>query len=192
MKIEEYNALQTIECKYQIIGKEIGEKGTPHLQGFIAFKSARSFNAVRKLMDRWHIEPCKGNAEANMKYCMKENDFIEIGESPRQGKRNDIHIAKQMVLEGRPMKEIVLEVNSYQAMRTAELLKKYVEIQRNFKTYVYWFYGPTGSGKSRCAEEMFPNAYWAMSTGKWWEGYDGQEVVIINDYRKDFVNSTNY
>ena len=25
-KIEEYNALQTIECKYQIIGKEIGEK----------------------------------------------------------------------------------------------------------------------------------------------------------------------
>ena len=44
-------------------------------------KSARSFNAVRKLMDRWHIEPCKGNAEANMKYCMKENDFIEIGES---------------------------------------------------------------------------------------------------------------
>ena len=100
LKIEEYNALQTIECKYQIIGKEIGEKGTPHLQGFIAFKSARSFNAVRKLMDRWHIEPCKGNAEANMKYCMKENDFIEIGESPRQGKRNDIHIAKQMVLEG--------------------------------------------------------------------------------------------
>ena len=51
---------------------------------------------------------------------------------------------------------------------------------------MYWFYGPTGSGKSRCAEEMFPNAYWAMSTGKWWEGYDGQEVVIINDYRKDF------
>ena len=45
---KEYNALQTIECKYQIIGKEIGEKGTPHLQGFIAFKSARSFNAVRK------------------------------------------------------------------------------------------------------------------------------------------------
>ena len=35
----------------------------------------------------------------NMKYCMKENDFRNR-ESPRQGKRNDIHIAKQMVLEG--------------------------------------------------------------------------------------------
>ena len=31
------------------------------------------------------------------------------------------------------MKEIVLEVNSYQAMRTAELLKKYVEIQKKFQ-----------------------------------------------------------
>jgi len=184
--LEEYNALQTVECKYQIIGKEIGEKGTPHLQGFISFKSARSFNAVRKLMKRWYIEPCKGNAESNIKYCMKENNFIEIGESPRQGKRSDIKIAKEMAIAGKSMKEIVLEVNSFQAIRCAELVKKYVETQRNFKTYVYWFYGPTGGGKSRCAQEMFPEAYWCMSTGKWWEGYDGQEVVVINDYRKDF------
>jgi len=137
-------------------------------------------------MKRWYIEPCKGNAESNIKYCMKENDFIEIGESPRQGKRSDIKIAKEMAIAGKSMKEIVLEVNSFQAIRCAELVKKYVETQRNFKTYVYWFYGPTGGGKSRCAQEMFPEAYWCMSTGKWWEGYDGQEVVVINDYRKDF------
>ena len=137
---EEYKALQTMECKYQIIGKEKGENGTPHLQGFISFKSARSFNAVRKLMKRWHLEPCKGSPEANMKYCKKENDFIEIGEGPTQGKRNDIHIAKQMVIEGRPMKEIVLEVNSYQAMRTAELLKIYRNSKKfqNIRILVLW------------------------------------------------------
>ena len=184
---EEYELLKAIECKYQIIGKEIGENKTPHLQGFIQFINARSFNAVRKIMKRWHIEPCKGNPEQNMIYCKKENNYIEIGEIPqKQGKRNDILIAKQMVIEGRPMKEIVLEVNSYQAVRHAELLKKYIDIQRHFKTYVYWFYGPTGSGKSRLAEEMFKDAYWTLSSGKWWEGYDGQETVIINDYRKDF------
>lgn len=183
---EEFNMVQTIECKYHIIGKEIGEQGTPHLQGFIALKNARSFNAFRKLMKRWHLEPCKGNPEQNIKYCKKENDYIEIGDAPNQGKRNDIQIVKKMVLEGRPMKDICMEVNSYQAIKCGELMKKYIERQRNFKTHVYWFYGPTGGGKSRCAMEMFPNAYWCMSTGKWWEGYDGHKEVIINDYRKDF------
>jgi len=181
---QEYEELKLIDCKYQIIGKEIGEQGTPHLQGYIHFKNARSFNAVRKMMKRWHIEPCLGNPNQNMRYCMKENNYIELGQRPNQGKRSDIEFVKNNY--ARPMKDLIMEVNSYQAIKFAETLKKYCEPQRNFKTYVYWFFGPTGSGKSRLAEEMFPDAYWCMDTNKWWEGYDGHEVVIINDMRADF------
>ena len=84
-------------------------------------------------MDRWHIEPCKGNAEANMKYCMKENDFIEIGESPRQGKEM-IYILQNKWFWKEADERNSIEVNSHQAMRTAELLKnmsKYKEISKH-------------------------------------------------------------
>lgn len=60
------------------IGKEVGEKGTPHLQGYIEFA-----NKCRPLeikgMDvakRIHWEKCKGNKEANINYCIKEGDYI--------------------------------------------------------------------------------------------------------------------
>ena len=183
---EEYEQLQDLDCKYHIIAKEIGENQTPHLQGFISFKSARSFKSVLGEMKRWHLEACKGNAEQNMTYCKKQGDYIEIGDPPKQGKRSDISVAKEMVLEGKGMKDICMTVNSYQAIRHAELMKKYVEKQRDFKTYVIWCYGASGSGKSRYAQETYPDAYWCMSTSKWWEGYDAHETVIINDYRKDF------
>lgn len=183
---EELKELQQIECKYHIMGKEKGEQGTPHIQGFISLKNARSFQAFRKLMRRWHLEPCKGSPKQNIEYCRKGGDTIEYGDRPEQGKRNDIEDAKQMALNGRPMKEIIQVTNSYQAIRYAETIKKYFDKERHHKTFVYWFYGPTGSGKSRLAEEMFPGAYWCMESSKWWEGYDGHKVVIINDYRKDF------
>lgn len=58
--------------------------------------------------------------------------------------------------------------------------------KRSWKSEVFWFHGSTGGGKSRRAHEENPRAYWKSSTNKWWDGYDGQDCVIIDDYRRDF------
>ena len=76
---EELTKLRNIDCEYHILGFEVGENNTPHIQGFIYFKNARSFNTTRKLLKRWHIEPCKGTIEQNITYCMKQGKFEEIG-----------------------------------------------------------------------------------------------------------------
>lgn len=47
---------------------------------------------------------------------------------------------------------------------------------------VKWWFGPTGTGKSRTAFTQFPTAYVKMQN-KWWDGYLGQAVVIMDDYR---------
>lgn len=61
-----------------IIGEEIGESGTPHLQGYVEFT-----NKVRPLsliaINKIHWELSKGSAEDNYKYCSKDNKFISIG-----------------------------------------------------------------------------------------------------------------
>ena len=62
-------------------GKEIGEKGTPHLQGFFKFKNAKTFNSLKKnlthITQRFHIEKMRGNIKQNINYCEKEGDYIK-------------------------------------------------------------------------------------------------------------------
>ncbi len=59
-------------CSKGIIGREIGESGTPHLQGYIEFKSKarpKSKFSVQKI----HWEKCKGSREENIAYCSKSD-----------------------------------------------------------------------------------------------------------------------
>lgn len=62
-------------CKMAIIGKEVGETGTPHLQGFCNFK-----RKIRPLSlfnsNNIHWEKCKGSVKQNIEYCSKDNDII--------------------------------------------------------------------------------------------------------------------
>lgn len=66
--------LETLETKY-IIGKEVGENGTPHLQGYVNFiKKVRPLEKIKN--KRIHWEKCKGSEEANIKYCSKDGNYI--------------------------------------------------------------------------------------------------------------------
>lgn len=57
---------------YLIYGKEIGEKGTPHLQGYVEFKIATRHTTVVKFFGKgYHLEVRKGTQEEAHKYCRK-------------------------------------------------------------------------------------------------------------------------
>jgi RNA helicase len=43
-----------------------------------------------------------------------------------------------------------------------------------------WIYGDTGTGKSRALYMKLPCAY-RKNCSKWWDGYTGQKIVIIED-----------
>lgn len=175
--------------QYLIYGKEVAGTGTPHLQGYIYFENAKSFSKVQKIMPRGtHLETQKGTAVEASDYCKKENEFKEFGTLPAQGKRSDIDLIKEAVASGRGMREIVDLTNSYQSIKMAEVLLKYKEKPRSFKPIVKWFYGSTGTGKTKTAYELLgEDMYVAMATGKWWEGYDAHKKVLIDDMRGDFM-----
>jgi len=64
----------SIICLKWIIGKEVGECGTPHLQGYIYLhKKARPLEF--KLNNRIHWERCKGTELDNIIYCSKDNNY---------------------------------------------------------------------------------------------------------------------
>lgn len=185
---DDYNSIICIASVYLIVGKEVGESGTPHLQGFIYFENPRAFSAVKKMIPKAHIEPMKGTAMQASEYCKKDKDFFEKGEMPRQGTRTDLDEIRKVLQETNKMSEVVKVATSYQSVKMAEQILKYHEKPRNWKPKVLWFYGPTGSGKSKLAYEMLgEDCYTCLTTGRWFDGYDAHENVLIDDFRKDFM-----
>lgn len=183
--------LNEIQCEYLVYGKEIAPTtGTPHLQGFIKFKNDRSVNAVRKLFKGASIAPCISSDVNNIAYCTKEDsEFYERGEKPTgQGKRSDLDTIRDLIQVDPKMRKVVSIASSYQSVKMAEQILKYHEKPRNWECEVYWFWGSTGTGKSKTAYEMCDpdDTYVAMSTAKWFDGYDSHSDVIIDDMRKDF------
>ncbi|AXH75409.1 MAG: putative viral replication protein [Cressdnaviricota sp.] len=58
------------KCKY-VFQEEVGENKTEHLQGLVCFPNAVSFNTIKKIIPKGHIEQCK-NKIASVQYCTKE------------------------------------------------------------------------------------------------------------------------
>ncbi len=77
------SALLAAEEKYfYIVGKEVGEQGTPHLQGYIALKDEKKkfrplpkFGVMRDEKQAVHFERAKGTLRQNYFYCSKDGDY---------------------------------------------------------------------------------------------------------------------
>lgn len=65
-------------AKIYIVGDEIGESQTPHLQGFVKLLKKSRFSTLKNrfCFKRAHIEKCKGNDKQNIDYCSKEKILI--------------------------------------------------------------------------------------------------------------------
>ena len=174
-------------------GKEVGEEGTPHLQGFIYFSNGKSFATIHRLpgLTRAHFEVIKGSVQQNIDYCSKEGQYKQFGEAPKQGRRSDLDAVVDMVESGKRVSDVSLEC-PLQFIKFHKGIERLIAMRvppRDFKTEVLWYWGPTGTGKSRTAFEKATSAssyYVKDPLNKWWDGYEQQEVVIIDDYRRDF------
>lgn len=79
-------------CSYLVFGRELGETGTPHLQGSFSCIERRTLGWCRaRLGGRAHLELRQGSARQASDYCKKDGDFDEYGVLPGGvGRRSDI------------------------------------------------------------------------------------------------------
>lgn len=174
------------KAAYAIIGKEVGENGTPHLQCYFYFKNAKSFSAVKKIFPRAHIEKAKGDAEQNKEYCSKEGSFEEYGNIPLSNKRKG-EVEKERWAKARKSAcegkiEDVPDDIFIKYYRTLKAIKKdyMTKVDDAEDVSGVWIYGEAGVGKSRKARADYPEAYMKMCN-KWWDGYQDEEYVIVDD-----------
>lgn len=172
------------EADYLVFGRERGASGTPHLQGYITFRNARTFASVRTIFKNNHVESAMKDDAAAL-YCKKEGDFEEFGERPKgQGKRCDLDEVRDRLAAGAAMHEIVQEARSFQSIKAAEAVLKWSKPVPRENVEVMWIVGESGSGKSTLASNMmgWRSVFWKPA-GKWWDGYTNERSVIWDDFR---------
>ena len=192
--------LRELQPSWYLLQGEIGAQGTKHLQGAISFSNARAFSSIARRIRGWHIEPMRGTIEQAVAYCTKEEtrdaDFggpKEFGARPRNvgrsGGRSDVDAVAQSIAEGSSVGEVA-ELYGGEFIKYHRGIERLIGLrfpQRNFKTEIRWYYGPTGTGKTRAACDEAIDPYWKNPAHRWWDGYEGQEDVIIDDIRCDFA-----
>ncbi|AXF52349.1 MAG: putative viral replication protein [Cressdnaviricota sp.] len=178
------------DYKYLIYQHEQGEKGTIHYQGYVMFKSNKRLAALKKYHGHAHWELRKGSHQQAKDYCSKEetrvNGPFEFGEAPAQGKRTDLDEVKSTLDAGGNIQDVA-EQHFTSFIKYERGIKSYMSLgskPRDFKTQVFVCYGPTGTGKTMYCTNMAPDAYWyyPQAEGKWWDGYHGQDDVIIDEF----------
>ncbi len=179
--------MDTSLCTYAVIGNETGSDGTPHLQGYCCMKARRRLSAMKKLMPRAHLEIMKGTSLQASDYCKKDGEFKEFGILPQTGSqvtksRWDFayECSKHGDLESIPKDMLIRYYHAFKRIRQDNPPK----LSSLPSTCGIWYYGPTGVGKSKLAREKYPDFY-DKPLNKWWDGYRGQENVIIDDLSPD-------
>lgn len=183
---------------YLIIGHEVGASGTPHLQGYIAFKTKQRLTAIVKKVAGGHWIPADGSPKANQTYCSKGGVFAEYGELPKTGGEvshdvwRDVHALARTgdttgFFENHP------QISFLHSNRFRDLVQHYQPRLVDLPLIdARWYMGKSGSGKSRSARSEFPGLYLKDANNKWWPDYNRQDTVLIDELSKNNEFYLNY
>lgn len=176
-------AIPTWEATYHVYGREVGESGTPHLQGFVIFSKTKRFSAVKKIHGGCHWEVARGTSEQAAEYCKKDGNYVEFGTFPgSQGRRNDLERAIETLkadgLAAVAERHTSVFVKYSRGLRDASLFLQAPYSHDDVRGH--WIWGPPGSGKSHIARSVSDSVF-IKDQNKWWDGYDGELNVILDD-----------
>lgn len=175
-------------AKYVIYGEETGENNTPHLQGFVQLMARTRLASVKNIdgFRRAHLEVRRGSPKEAQEYCKKDGQWTEHGSMSGQGKRKDLSAVKEAIDEGAGIEEL-WENHFGPMVRYEKAFQRYRAVRRrrdssiDIQILVLW--GPTGTGKSRFPRLINPDLFSLPDvTLTWFDGYDGQATVLIDDF----------
>lgn len=182
--IKEY-LVQHPKFRYMIACKENAPTtGHEHIHIYVCFN--RPVQLSMKKVHPAHVEKCFGDNKSNVDYIRKDGNVIfECGEPPK-GDVGSIEDQWDTLIEqihtGTVDKDsrMYARYHSYVDKRLHELKPKKT-YDGKLKHKNIWISGPPATGKSRAARYCDDKHIYEKNINKWWDGYEDQKVVLIED-----------
>lgn len=195
---------------YLVYQLEVGDNGTPHHQGYVAFITKKRLKALKTFAPRtsWRIR--RGTHEQARHYCIKpiegclckhciaakdqrQEGPYEQGDPPKgQGHRSDLDTMVEDVKAGLSPWQLAEKYSGSYARyykNLAHIAELYAKA-RSSPTKLVILWGPPETGKTvkaaQLAEDLAAGSvYWLpqpQDKTVWWDGYTGQKTVIIDEF----------
>jgi len=190
---------------YIIAGYEIGDQGTPHLQGYVIFKTKKRLTQVKKIMPRAHLEMKQGTPEQAAHYCMKPvldctckhcikakdqiPNYSEYGTIPISAVGGEMEIQRWNDAYESALKGNFDEIPKDMLIRCYHNFKRIHQDNPSIPNTLekldnVWIIAPTRYGKSWYARHKYPDFY-DKPPNKWFVGYQGQSTILCDDFGPD-------
>lgn len=173
-----------LEASYMVVGEEVGEQGTPHLQGFVILHQVKTLHRMKQLLTRAHLESRRGTVKQAAEYCKKEGDWEEHGELPQSGAATQKAMWQDVIqLAESNQLDRIKDLYPSVFLRYLDKLRGLARPQLSILSILEneWWVGTTGTGKSRKLWNDYPQHY-AKQLNKWWDGYSDEEIVAIEEW----------
>lgn len=169
------------------------DTGRLHWQFYVKFKNSNRPKGAATLCgcEGAHMEPRKFNKKSGSmeNYGLKSESSIEGTQftygnyENNQGERTDLKSVGRAILDGKELKEVAemapdVYIKYEKGLKSLQLVHL-PERKWEMDVRIYW--GAAGAGKTRSVYEEFKSVY-PKPDNKWWDGYTGQECVLIDDF----------
>lgn len=192
--------------------------GSVHIQGYAELTQPRQFRWIKTHLvgESAHVEKARGTARQNYEYCTKDETRVpdtqpfKMGDWSNlagQGRRTDLGRFSNLVRAAPNLSTLLKEGGEEDEFAGEKL--RYVSHAKQLwlacrlsgkRRKVWddvdyqWVCGPSGVGKTYDVYDQYAldDIYEKNAAHKWWDGYTGQQVILINEYRrnKDFDYAT--
>lgn len=187
------------KIKYMVGQLEKGQNNTPHFQFFVQLASPARLSFFKNWDKNIHAESAK-RPEKAIDYCQKAESRVDgpwsFGtylDSGRKCLSNTVQL-----LANKSIQELASELDPIRynaAVKATAHFKIYQKVRtapRNSQTTKgVWLCGKPGVGKSWAARKKWPDLY-LKAQNKWWDGYTGQDIALIEDFDKQGTCLSHY
>lgn len=175
------------------------DTGRRHWQGYVVFTQKqrlgkKSDSGVKQYLGpTTHVEIARGSVRDNINYCSKDKSAIigttqSFGEIPMEEAKHEFRSLHEDIKNPNLKRVDILERNlplyvkhgkNVDALYTA--LRAEANVPRTVYNVCFW--GGTGTGKTSWTLDEFGTEVYRKSKGDhWWDNYDGQSVVLWDDF----------